>query len=246
MQWRRITVTCLACGKTVVKNNHAETCSIQCREALRRLRHAGQSAVGPCEVCGVTGPLIKRVHGRGVCGHRCASTLYARLLRRPARDTGRERIRRTGVLGTTRPCLSCAEPYQVRRYDQRFCSIRCRGQWEIRHGNKGIKRRAKAAVELARRNKAIGRCALCRTSYRRLRPSSEMGRRSANGKCLFHWDHCIPKSRGGADHASNRRYLCWFCNHARMDISESHDAAIAAAGRAFWKAVHRMRPHADH
>ena len=86
-------------------------------------------------------------------------------------------------------------------------------------------------------NQKIGHCALCLTSHEKILPPSAFGMRRYNKAATFHTDHIIPISKGGDNAEANRRYLCWFCNSARLDMDAKCDAAIAAAGRAFWAIV---------
>lgn len=241
-QWRRIPVTCLVCGQTVIKNNKAETCSLACREALKRRRLIEASPVEACPVCGEVTPLWRTAKGTRVCSERCKGIVFARGRRQ--RDWGawrRAQPERQLLVGSARPCDYCATDYTVKRYDQRFCSRKCFDRWRWNIGEKGPKTRAAQAVLRSERAASIGSCALCGVPHERIVPARDLGVTRRNASGFFHLDHILPRAHGGTDDPTNVRYLCWFCNLARFDVSHAYDAAVAAAGRAFWAEVTRIR-----
>ena len=230
--WRRFSVTCIQCGSVVQRSNPSITCGLKCRSAFRIAKRIAMSPVAACPVCGIVGALHRKAHDTLVCSARCRSVSWARRDRRVA---GRPPT--TVPLGTIRLCMGCAGPFVVKRFDSRFCCIICQDRWSYRYGQNGKAVRVKQQKAREDFNRTVGACALCQTSYNRLRPASVFGMRRRNGVAIFHVDHVVPTSRGGANIPSNRRHLCWFCNSARMDMDAVHDSAIAAAGRAFWAAT---------
>ena len=209
---------------------------MKCRDVLRRRRAEARAPIAECSVCGETGRLSHRAGKISVCSKRCQSTVYGRLSR-ASRNFKAEAERRRRLLGTSLTCERCGQGYVVKRSDQRFCSKPCAERWYHHNGPKGEHRRAKRCKELAERSAAIGSCVLCGVRHDRIVPASELGSRGRNGVALFHRDHIIPRAHGGTDDESNLRYLCWFCNTARMTIDAIHDGAIAAAGKAFWSNI---------
>jgi endogenous inhibitor of DNA gyrase (YacG/DUF329 family) len=233
MLWNRIKVTCVVCQKVVIRNNKAETCSIHCRDIVKRQRLVDQAPVGICPVCGTSGPLLRRSHDVPVCSTRCKSTLYARQHSpRPLRARKIEKDRREIALGSERACVWCQTKFTVRRHDARCCSRACT--------EKAYRARTRAGdlVRYARareaRNIEIGSCTLCGVTYARLRTPDTFGIGGHLGATTFHRDHIVPRSRGGGE-GRNVRWVCWFCNWTRRNLPAAYDPAIAAAGRAFWK-----------
>lgn len=238
MQWREVRVTCVVCGKTVIKNNRQQTCSLACREVQRQQRRLAAAPVDACPICGRHAPLVRKVLDQRVCSARCKGVFWERMARKP-RDVQREasdRLARTGLLGSSRPCEQCGELYIVKRYDTRCCSRRCADLWRWKHG-KSQRLAEQRRIARGQRDAEIGACALCRTSHTWLRPLASFGSQQKNANVLFHRDHITAKSRGGSAERNNLRYVCWFCNYTRRAMDVTHDAAIAAAGRAFWKHV---------
>lgn len=233
--WKRFRITCASCGEAVLRGNKSETCSIKCRDILKKKRRLDSARVSLCPICGVSAKLSVTASGTKVCSERCKTVVWQRLDRRKGSRALKD-IQKTH-LGADRPCVTCGEIMLVTRHDLRFCSTKCADKWNYAHGAKGINRRKKTAAALHAKNESIGKCALCHTHYTRIVAASVLGRTSKAASALFHHDHKIPKSKGGVDGPPNRRYLCWFCNLARLDIDAKHDNAIAAAGRAFWKSL---------
>lgn len=236
--WRQYRITCASCGETVLRNNKSETCSLKCRSELRRQRRDVRSPTAECPGCGQIALLPMTAAGLAVCSQRCRAIIWSR--RRSKRDWqayfSAAAGRRAG-LGSERPCAFCGSLFVVRRYDHKFCSMTCNDRWAVKFGRKGQTRRTKNADKRARRDAEIGACSLCGISHENIVPARELGITRRNASGAFHKDHIIPKSKGGGDEYENTRYLCWFCNLARMDMRGDCDPAIAAAGRAFWATI---------
>lgn len=218
---------CPICGKEKNFQWRQKTCSTECMIESRK-RKQQTSDVGKCGACDRVLPLPYKVLGVRTCSLRCRGNAYARIYR-----TGRAYVYVKQEKGGTRACEQCGMHFECRTYNQKFCSNKCGDNWRYRHG----KREKVAAKRASRQNRISGEiqcCALCGTETENLRLASEFG---AAGRrisfCLYHRDHITPISHGGSDEQVNLRWLCWFCNLARSNMTKV-DAAIAAAGRAFW------------
>jgi HNH endonuclease len=228
-------IRCAACGETKKIPDNQTLCSMKCRSLALRQRQA-EMPRGKCEVCDKIAVLMYRAHELKVCSQRCRYRAYARL-RRKTHPYKWSPVPR----GATGDCAYCKTTFTLCRYDQRFCSIKCNNNWHYHFGTKGIALRAKKKAERERAYAEIGTCALCGTKREKLLTMIELGgSKKAVARGIFHRDHIIARSKGGADASSNRRWLCWFCNLTRKDIDHEYDSAIAAAGKAFWKEIDKI------
>lgn len=239
MEWRRVQVTCVVCGVVVIKNNHAATCSMRCREVLREQKRTADAPTGPCPICGTVTRLVKIAHSYRLCSAKCRATMNGRLYTRAPRQREQERLQRLEYLGSVHACAWCQQPMTITRSDKRCCSVRCADRWFYHHGVKGQRVKLKRQLERAKRNQLIGQCGICQVSHERLRTPKSLGRGGRNGTAIFHRDHIVARAQGGAA-GDNLRWACWFCNEARRDLPAQYDGAIAAAGRAFWEAIQHL------
>jgi hypothetical protein len=134
-----------------------------------------------------------------------------------------------------RSCDRCGADFEMLRHNARFCGKRCLNEW-YRDAHRP-RRQARASQAAEKRNRGIGSCSLCGTQQGEILEPRLLGMRTHNGSAKFHRDHILPKSKGGGDDAGNRRWLCWVCNSLRMDMDQKHDAAVGAAGLAFWRTI---------
>lgn len=215
-------IICSNCGTPVVRSNRVETCSMKCRGELRLKNLIEANPANECPVCGEQKNLIYRARKIRVCSSKCASTIHGRY---------HHKLRQLlPPRSNNFPCAQCETPFKQQRSANRFCSSSCHDKWRHFHFKK-------TAISEKRemRYRAMSPCVLCKVTYDRIRTAKSLGSNMHPQK--FCWDHIHPRSHGGDDHESNKRSLCWFCNTARRDISPDHDAAIAAAGKAFWSAL---------
>lgn len=196
-----------------------------------RKRKQQASDVGECAACNKILPLPYKVLGVRTCSRRCRGNAYARIYR-----TGHSYVYVEQEKGGVRTCGQCGKQFESRTYNQKFCSNRCGDNWRYQdHKREKIKaKRASRQNEISAKIKC---CALCGTGTESLKSASEFG---VAGKrislCLYHRDHITPISHGGSDEEGNLRWLCWFCNLSRNNMTKV-DAAIAAAAKAFWLAI---------
>lgn len=215
------------------------TCSHACRDALKLSRRIESATEGECVGCGHNGSLPYQVREFWVCGIRCRGRVNARLYRidNPAVHYKR------GPRNAKATCDWCKAEFWTRRYDQRFCSTKCADKWSYRNGAKKDSREKRLTERRNTLMAGITACALCGIMPHDVKPAVDFGVRRKNGLSPYHADHLVPASCGGADSGSNRRWLCWFCNCARLDLPSIYDEAVAASGRAFWTtALNRVIP----
>lgn len=236
-QWKRFTVNCAMCGKTVVKSNPQETCGLKCRWDLAKKRELESSPVGMCPFCGELKPLARVVKGSRVCSRRCAVSIWRRTTDERRRGS-KSRARLLGPINSSMPCKYCGVTFRQKKANHVFCSTRCGDRWANEHGVKGKNLRAKKARRAEDRDRSIGLCSLCGVLWYDIRTMRDLGGVRKNAGARFHMDHITPKCRGGTE----TRPLCWFCNLAKLDMNPMVDAAIAAAGRAFWAQVKLLPP----
>lgn len=233
-QWLRKT-TCEVCGKTEWKHNKTKTCSYACRDILRKRRREAKAKNGACPGCSRMALLSFKAGDFQVCSKKCTYRVIQQVWRAQHGSSAPRYAVHPRPLEVT--CANCKKVFIPDRYNARFCSTTCRDRhFHKTHGAQKSQRR-REAVEA--HNKEIGQCALCEVRYDQIRLSTALGSRSNRGK--FHKDHITPRSKNGSSTSENQRYLCWFCNLARTDIDAKWDAAIAAAGRAFWRNVKAIR-----
>ena len=232
--WHSFTVICVHCGKKVVKSNKQEVCSIECRDALKKKRFIDGAKEGICPACGEKKKLIYKARGIQVCSTKCRSRVYSQF-RRDEHDT-KERI--VYLKPSKRDCDWCGKEFVPFSHVARFCSRKCSGNWRYHHGGKKEKEIEKRKRDRENLETEIGHCALCGTFHTMITPLKEMNDGKSRTMIVkFHRDHIIPRSNGGPTVKSNIRYLCWFCNVSRGNLSQEYDDAIAAAGKAFWESV---------
>ena len=219
---RRFKITCAHCSQVVIKTNQTETCSMACRGKLRVTRIKSSAETGKCPACGIDALLYVRAHGAMTCSKQCAATMFARHKQNPQKDFGAK--------DPAKACDGCGNPFPQKKTNERFCCEKCSDAWNYLHKKKSIKTESRKY-----RDQMIGSCSLCGVSHEQVKTPRDLG--SNLHPQTFCNDHILPKSKGGADAPSNRRWLCWFCNTARRDISQVHDGAIAAAGKAFWSRI---------
>lgn len=235
--WKRYKVVCENCGAESLKSNKSKTCGIKCRDELRVKRNFEASPVMACPACLRIARLTVTAKGERVCSISCRAAIWSK--QRSERDWEaykQERYKRP-ELGSICKCLKCNEEYVQKRYDAKFCSVRCSDSWNILYGNKGKNRREKLANAKMKKESEIGSCALCGVHHESIVIENDLGKTKKNGTSKFHEDHVETRSKGGSDDPGNKRWLCWFCNLARMDMDSVHDSAVAAAGAAFWKVI---------
>ncbi len=215
-------IICANCGKSIIRANEVKTCSMKCREEFRVKRLLEINPPDKCPVCGGLKNLIYNARKTSVCSVKCAATIHGRY------NHGLRKL--LPPRSDCFPCLQCQTPFKQKRSANRFCSSSCHDKWRYSHFKK-----TSISEKREMRYRRMSPCVLCGVDYERIRTAKSLGSNMHAQK--FCWDHIHPISHGGEEHDSNKRSLCWFCNTARRDISTDHDAAIAAAGRAFWSAL---------
>lgn len=231
--WKTYEITCAVCGIVVRKTARQKTCSMKCRELLRQRIVEASSPTAQCPFCGEIRKLVRTARGTKVCSARCKAAIWSRYIDdlRRGQDVG---LRWRGPINSHQKCRMCDVVFSQKKSNHLYCSSSCADKWAFRHGTKGENLRAKNNAIRQMRDEGIGRCTLCNVPWSEIVTPKSLGSRKRYGTARFHDDHIVPKARGGVV----LRPLCWFCNIAKSDMDPQIDFAIAAAGRAFWAAIH--------
>lgn len=234
------TVKCVVCGKVKQATERGQkTCSITCRGVLRTQTARETAVVGICPGCGQYLPLPHRCREQLVCSAVCYYRIYPRTPR-SGKSSVRELPRSPAeALPTEVECVQCGAKYIPSRRNHRFCSRRCNNNWQHQSGQSGVNQRAKMAAKIEERDSKITSCVLCGTENSHIKSPQDLGLTWRSAKSRFHQDHIVPYVSGGTHDADNIRIVCWFCNLARHNLDVKYDAAIVAAGAAFWQNVPR-------
>ena len=234
---RRYDTECAVCGLRCIKRNDTTTCSLICREVLRKRRRVDAAATGACPMCGIGD--VKLPYSAGeykVCSALCRRTAHGRQTNGTPIDAPK-RERTTSKRYGTVMCGQCGSEFTKAHSRHKFCSDRC----SMRYGSQTTERKARTKElyreKIALRDIEIGSCSLCGVSHTEIKRAEELGGVGPEAASTYHSDHIRPKSHGGVDDSENRRWLCWYCNKSRASISSEFDGAVAAGGRAFWAEI---------
>ena len=233
--YHQFKIVCENCGRIVVKNNKQLSCSMKCRDELNMKKRL-QKLSEECPRCKQIKPLIYRTEEVFVCSRVCGVSIYAARHMRVDNSVNRAPIAKLRFRDPCVVCPICKKEFSQTRYDQKFCSVKCNDAWSYKFGTKGKNRKEKEMQQRQLLEISIGACSLCGTSAQNILTKQKLGMINANvGK--FHRDHIVPISQGGTNNESNLRWVCWFCNSARLNLSAQYDNAIAEAGRVFWRVI---------
>lgn len=240
----KYTITCAFCGKVVGKNNRQETCSFECRTALKQKRFVERAEAGECPVCHETKVLPIKVYEHHVCSDECKTTLLGRYWRQrygagsdwQAENLDKKRLEKL-LPPKEKVCLDCGKPLVGMK--RRFCSPNCKR----RYYNHTAAHQPSSLASKANIRKSIeteGECSMCGVSFADIPTPMDVGFRGFFGNAAFskfHMDHIVPASDGGTDAPDNLRLVCWMCNHIRSTLDAKYDEAVKAASLCFWNNI---------
>lgn len=239
-EWHRIKGTCPVCGQEFVKQYPSRTCSIGCRDALRRAKREKEAPVAVCRICKDIKPLVVTAHGERLCSQRCKNVFYQRVFRGADTSVKVVHHNKKKPVGA-KSCEFCDKEFEYADVRARFCSYKCKEAARRVNPRSVARRREAEDARIQRRNNVVPSCAICTTPKEQIRAGCELGLTHGSGKAKFHQDHIQPKGQNGSDDPSNLRWVCWFCNVARLSMDTTFDSAVAAAGRTFWLEVNRIK-----
>jgi hypothetical protein len=137
-------------------------------------------------------------------------------------------------------CPQCNRPFEPKKSDQKFCSMRClrkttraryilnhpekakaflRAHWEKYRSDHPDVKRAADHRRRARQRSAFGKCSA--SDFSTLRTILGNACLKCGSPDRIHWDHIIPLAAGGSDGPLNKQPVCVHCNSSKQHRSTS-------------------------